>query len=102
MFHSIYVDTGIHYLDRTQSYGIHDLGDMWLINRRKQMTVYKPEIRFKNVVSILNVQRGDCTGSLQTVSPYDIVCYSIDLLAVHFKCSVLNNNEYNTGRQFRI
>ncbi len=70
MFHSIYVDTGIHYLDRTQSYGIHDLGDMWQIKRRKQMTVYKPEIRFKNVVSILNVQRGDCmgTGSLQNCS----------------------------------
>jgi hypothetical protein len=82
MFHAVYVDPGIHYLDRTQSYGIHDLGDMRQINRRKQMTVYKPEIRFKNVVSILNVQRGDWgTGSLQTAPPYDIVCSSIDLLA---------------------
>jgi hypothetical protein len=32
----IYEDTGIHYLDRTQSYGIHDLGDMWQINRRNR------------------------------------------------------------------
>jgi hypothetical protein len=46
------------------------------------MTVYKPEIRFKNVVSILNVRKGGM-GDRELAN-----CFSILTLAVH--CSVFN------------